>query len=403
MSTFELEEAGLPSSDDKEAWEKYWQSKNQPWPTEPEISKERQEYLAERRKIKPDPDHYIYPFKDIKLSCADVEWLLSTHENGRGPIDWNDESQRERKGLDLRGADLRGVDLQGLPLAKCDLNFAHLEGADLGFAHFEEAQLLKAHLEGAFLGEAHLEDAFLGEAHLEGAELITTHLEGAFLCGAHLEGASLDGVFFDRSTILEAIELSNHEHAPASLCDIHWGDVNVAAVGWSTISILGDEHEAKEGKNSYQYERAARAYRQLSIVLRNQGIIEHAARFAYRAQLMQRTVFRLEGKRGQYLFSHFLDLLSGYGYRPMRCFIAYLLVILTFATTYFIIGHTVGPVLSPLGSFIFSMTSFHGRGFFPGGITLDDPLTVIAALEAFIGLLIEVTFIATLTQRLFGK
>jgi hypothetical protein len=49
------------------------------------------------------------------------------------------------------------------------------------------------------------------------------------------------------------------------------------------------------------------------------------------------------------------------------------------------------------------MTSFHGRGFFPGGIGLDDPLTVLAAIEAFVGLLIEVTFIATLTQRLFGK
>jgi hypothetical protein len=78
-------------------------------------------------------------------------------------------------------------------------------------------------------------------------------------------------------------------------------------------------------------------------------------------------------------------------------------VILAFATAYFIIGHKVGPVLSPLGSVVFSMTSFHGRGFFPGGIGLDDPLTVVAALEAFIGLLIEVTFIATLTQRLFGK
>jgi len=41
------------------------------------------------------------------------------------------------------------------------------------------------------------------------------------------------------------------------------------------------------------------------------------------------------------------------------------------------------------------MTSFHGRGFFPGGIQLDDPLTVLAALEAFVGPLIEVTFIAT--------
>jgi hypothetical protein len=48
------------------------------------------------------------------------------------------------------------------------------------------------------------------------------------------------------------------------------------------------------------------------------------------------------------------------------------------------------------------MTSFHCRSFFPGGITLDDPLTVLVAIEASFGLLIEVTFIATLTRHLFG-
>ncbi len=105
----------------------------------------------------------------------------------------------------------------------------------------------------------------------------------------------------------------------------------------------------------------------------------------------------------QYLFSLFLDLLAGYGYKAWRSVVAYILVITSFAITYFMIGQKVGPVLTPLGSFVFSMTSFHGRGFFPGGIGLDDPLTVLAAFEAFVGLIIEVTFIATLTQRLFGK
>ena len=42
----------------------------------------------------------------VKLNRADVEWLLATHENGRGPVIWSDETQRERIGLDLRGADL---------------------------------------------------------------------------------------------------------------------------------------------------------------------------------------------------------------------------------------------------------------------------------------------------------
>ena len=101
---------------DRESRKTYWAGQGQPWRTEPEIAAERQDYLAGRRAIPPDFKQGIYPFRDIALSRADVEWLLATHENGRGPVDWSDESQRARTGLDLRGADLRRVDLQNLPL-----------------------------------------------------------------------------------------------------------------------------------------------------------------------------------------------------------------------------------------------------------------------------------------------
>jgi len=178
-------------------------------------------------------------------------------------------------------------------------------------------------------------------------------------------------------TLLNESTFGDTEYGAVAIADIHWGNVNIAVVGWSAISKLGDEkkfgYEFKYEPKYMTYERAARAYRQLSVVLRNQGLNENAARFTYRAQLMQRKIFWYRRKYLQYLGSLFLDLLSGYGYKPLRCFAA-------------------------------SMTSFHGRGFFPGSsITLDDPLTVVAALEAFIGLLIEVTLIATLTQRLFGR
>ena len=130
--------------------------------------------------------------------------------------------------------------------------------------------------------------------------------------------------------------------------------------------------------------------------------------------MLRKTVLRLQvvqagisfRRRLQYLgawvFSWFLFLLAGYGYKPGRSFLAYFLVISGFATAYYLLGHIAEPSLSPLGAFVFSMTSFHGRGFFPGGIKLDDPLTVLAAIEALVGLIIEVTFIATLTRRFFG-
>src|SRR5437868_5229833 len=92
-----------PTSEDKEGWKAYWRLQGQPWRTEPEIDEERQRFLAERREIQPDIEMGIYPFRDVKLGRADVEWLLVTHEGERGPVDWNDESQRGREGLNLRG------------------------------------------------------------------------------------------------------------------------------------------------------------------------------------------------------------------------------------------------------------------------------------------------------------
>src|SRR6266487_1023200 len=115
---------------------------------------------------------------------------------------------------------------------------------------------------------------------------------------------------------------------------------------------------------------------------------------------------------GSWLFSWFLFLLAGYGYRPLRSFLAYLLVIAGFATAYYIfsLNDLVGPhyvpgphYLSWYEAFVVSMTAFHGRGFFVGTFSPGDPQALVAAIEAFLGLLIEVTFIATLTQRLFSR
>ena len=105
-----------PSIHDRQAWPEYWQKLGQPVRTEPEIDEKRQQFLAKRLAIAPAIEQGIYPFKDIKLTRADIEWLLATHEDKQGPVDWNDLAQRKRQGLDLRGADLRGLNLSGLLL-----------------------------------------------------------------------------------------------------------------------------------------------------------------------------------------------------------------------------------------------------------------------------------------------
>jgi hypothetical protein len=52
---------------------------------------------------------------------------------------------------------------------------------------------------------------------------------------------------------------------------------------------------------------------------------------------------------------------------------------------------------------VLSISSFHGRGFFQPVQSLGDPVAIIAAVEAIVGLLIEISFIATFTQRFFGR
>jgi uncharacterized protein YjbI with pentapeptide repeats len=301
------------------------------WHTEPAIAAERQQVLRERLTIQPDFKQGIYPFKGMKLTRADIEWLLITHEEEHGTLDWCDEEQQGRQGLDLRGADLRHVNLNGLPLAcmegglkrdewrsatleQRDMAGVHLEGADLSETHLEGAILRGAHLDGATLRgtllqkavlyRAHLKSTYLREAHLEGANLYGAHLEGAYLRNAYLMGADLRFAFFDSVTHLESVELGEKEAGLVWLADVQWGGVNLSVVDWTRVKMLCDEYMAVTGA----------------------GEIKEI-----------------------------------------------------------------------------SVTSFHGRGFLPGPFALSSPVTALAALEAVIGLFIEISFIATFTQRFFGR
>jgi hypothetical protein len=141
-----------------ERWRAYWQAQGQPWRTELEIDTTRQEELAQHRATIPDIEKGVYSFKNMKLSRADVEWLLATHDDGYGPINWNDESQRKRKRLDLRGANLREVDLSFLPLAGMYGGLTIIEWAK---ASEEQQRLAAIQLQGANLSGAELQLAQL--------------------------------------------------------------------------------------------------------------------------------------------------------------------------------------------------------------------------------------------------
>ncbi|HEX6478757.1 MAG TPA: pentapeptide repeat-containing protein [Ktedonobacteraceae bacterium] len=294
--------------------------------------------------------------------------------------------------MDFRGVDLHGEDLSDLPLARL------LAGDLMEFGPKTDAQ--------SEAETIHLEGANLFTAHLEGANLYEVHLEGGDLTLAHLAGAHLAEGFFDRKTKLAGAILGNKTYGFISVVDISWGGVNLAILDWNSVSKLGDERKARQSKQLDDYQKAVRANRQLAVALRNQGLSEEADHFAYRAQLLQRTVWRMQSRLLKFLFSWFLYLLAGYGYRPLRSILMYLLVIAAFAIGYYEVTHLLHAQPYPLAwyeALILSVSSFHGRGFFQPVQSLGDPVAILASIEAVFGLLIEISFIATFTQRFFGK
>lgn len=435
-------------------------ARDESWRTEREIDVHRQRFLRRLRAriAETDAKGNTFPFRQgqqgIKLSRADVEWLLATHESS--PVDWADRSQRLLHGPNINGAILDGVNLARLPLARVNMRQASLIGANLEGAHLEGATLVEADLTGADLSRAHLEGADVRAASLRGANLYHAHLDGAILAQCHLEradlgrahveradirdahlaGADLTLAYMDVGTMLDNVLLSAPQDGAARVADLHWSDVNITVVRWDHVSVLGDEQvlsakvtrsQDAEGhaRQLRHLELAVRANRQVAVVLRAQGISEAADRFAYRAQRLQRNVFRLHRDWGRYCFFSFLQRLAGYGYRPGYALGWYSVTLLVSTLIFWwqamILAHPhvaltcspggacIGQVVQPhtwyqlLGeSVLASVTFIHGRGFFPGQLTTGWQM-LMAAIDAVAGLVIEASFVATFVQRFFTR
>ncbi|MGH2502670.1 MAG: pentapeptide repeat-containing protein [Ktedonobacterales bacterium] len=435
-------------------WKEYWKSRGMPWRTEPEIDEDQQTYLAGRLAVLPSFEHGVYPFRDehgsIKLDRGDLEWMLANHVDAGivGPVDINDSAHRWRDGLDLRGADLRDVQLSDLPLERMrggassdEWWFASSHGLrEMAAVHMEGARLSRVHLEQAILRGAHLENADLGEAHFAGAKCLAMHLEGA----------NLRQTFFDLETLLDGVVLADRKHVGPWIVDTRWNGVNLMEIDWTHVDILSDEKQARDRfcatfwvrdpntgedlraceasleqpatisdrakqliaetpkkaiavRRLESYQASAKAYRQLAQAFTSQGNRDDADRFAYRALHCERAALRLQRRFGRWFFSCLLDVISGYGYKPFRSVLTYTITIAAFAVAFLWAAHGGSSHLSWDESVVLSISSFHGRGFFPSTFSLGDTLARIAASEAVVGLLIEITFIATFTQRFFAR
>lgn len=388
---------------------------------------ERQVYLREAYEANKAEKQAPYRGVEIK-TLGELRWIV-TQRGWSGDHNEYDikfglyPAGTSTERIDLREAQLAGINLNGVRLRRALLSDANLVTAQLIEANLEDAVLSHAHLGETVLNRAIISNCDLSGAHLRSSTLIdadirystlvATRLVDVDLCGADLRGSRLDA-----STVLNGARLDSRSR----LYQVIWDGAPVSQISWEPVKMLGDELFAHSSKNQTGKDKSSKewlegygasvqSYRQLAVALRSQGLNEDADRFAYRAQMLQREVLRRQGHALRWLGSLLLDLVSGYGYKPLRSVVTYILVVLAFAAGYFaltnpILGPAVSTHTTPLQwyeAIVLSISSFHGRGLFPPGVTLNDPIAILAAGEAVLGLLIEIIFIATFTQRFFAR
>ncbi len=103
------------------------------------------------------------------------------------------DAKRDKRQIDLYGANLRAAELPGATLAGASITFATLAAATLAAADLAGTDLWGAQLAGANLAGANLRSADLHAADLTGANLTSADLTDADLRSVTTPGATLRG------------------------------------------------------------------------------------------------------------------------------------------------------------------------------------------------------------------
>jgi uncharacterized protein YjbI with pentapeptide repeats len=277
----------------------------------------------------------------------------------------------------------------------------------------------------------------------KGADFLEAQLEGASLAKATLGGSRLNRARFDYRTSLEEARLftfadpkGNIKTCASLLGDIRWNGVQVSGVAdwrYAQEPRLGDdpfgawpaspgawikntrfvrwvsrteatsasveldrqfEPDPIERDPADRLDAAIRAYRQVSTLLEGQGMSDVAQEYDYRASQLSR-----RQRRGLARFALWaLDGVAGYGYRPLRVFITYLVTVGVFAVLYGISNTTKWQ-----DALQTSFLAFHGRGITMSSLVQGRWELTLPAAEAAIGLFVEALVVATIIRRLFRR
>ena len=276
---------------------------------------------------------------------------------------------RARTGRPMDGFILRGANLEQLNLVNRQGKPYILTNSDLSRANLDHAHLYKVNLSGSRLLKANLSKANLHCANLSGCNLL----------GVNLKSSRLENV--------------------------DWGEQIYQA------SVAKGAQGVKNRSNAVAlYEEAEEVARNIRKSCEDQGLFSVAGAFFHREMLFRRYQLSLFSRRR--LISKIVDLVSGYGEKPLRIILFSAAFIFFCSVFYFLTG------LSDNGSLVlfdskqsgwvnfrawldclyFSVVTFTTLGY--GDLTPLGPSRLCAALEAFTGSFSLALFVVVFVKKM---
>ena len=313
----------------------------------------------------------------------------------------------------------RGINLQGVDLTK-----ASLQGANLSEANLERADLDEANLERAWLACANFRGASLRYAKLQGATLVGANLQGADLVGANLHKACLGGADL-REACVGIANLQDAYLVDANLARVNLIDADNIKGIWLYGATLADTRLTKDQlggaigeERGQRYYWAREAYLALKSNFNQLGRYDDASwayvkerqmgkmcsapwrarRFYGASQLGDTEESKLPAwypkvllfytrHTGKYLADWLVELVCCYGEGISNVLASMFVLLLGFATLYWVIGGVGSDPASPSTNFWdylkYSWGVFIGKDF-DTARALSDRIELLSSVQTFL-------------------
>ena len=337
--------------------------------------------------------------------------LLEKHKDDK---DLTKEKDYIKLGWDWSKADLRGWNLEGLELSNYE-NKAKLQNTNFTRANLQNIKLGKANLEKAYFGGANLKNAFLKGcilkgAYLRGAILENTRLDKACLQDSDLTGANLQNTKLWNSNLqgadLKRTNLRDAEFNEKTV--LHNVNLFQCRFDNSTLKYAYEQLDKKViHEREQKYSEAKNIYVVLKNYFRQEGMYDISGEYYYREKLMETKCNLKDKKYFKWISNMFLNLVAGYGERPLRVLIWWAGIILGYSFIYYFYNGIYIRIVNNINSYnpkflealYFSIVTFTTLGF---GDLAPKPgfFQLFASFEALLGAIFMAMFIFVFARKM---